>query len=218
METLLFWIIGVAVVAGVLAIVLDFVLEKKRKVEMSQVAAALGFSLEPDGKALIAGALRDFDLLRGGYTRKVRNVLRGTIQQADAILFDYQFTEGTGMTSGGRTYDQTVAALRLRSRLPDFVLGPKGVFGKPSSAPRDVSFETNPEFSRNYLLIGSDEQALRVFFNPGVLNVFQKRKGWHVVGRGEWILLYKERVKPTQLREFLGEVSTISRLFSKTSE
>ncbi len=41
---------------------------------------------------------------------------------------------------------------------------------------KDIDFDTHPNFSKNYLLNGEDENAIRNVFNEGVLYFFENKK------------------------------------------
>ena len=81
---------------------------------------------------------------------------------------------------------------------------------------QDIDFATHPEFSKSYLLEGSDESTIRQLFSSHVLRFFSQEKAWSVEGTGEWLVVYTGAglVPAEQLEQFLSMTSHISSLFS----
>jgi hypothetical protein len=78
-----------------------------------------------------------------------------------------------------------------------------------------IQFETHPEFGERYLLRGANEDAVRQFFRPPLLDYFQslqEKPVWNVEAAGPWLLVYlpSKRCKPDQLREFTDAAATIA--------
>lgn len=94
-----------------------------------------------------------------------------------------------------------------RLMLPAFDLRPEGVIDKLAGR-ADVDFDSHPKFSSRYLLWGVSEDALRTLFTQGLLDFFSERPGWHIEGRGGWLLIRRENevVSAKDLPAFVREV------------
>ena len=120
---------------------------------------------------------------------------------------------------GGRSrhdYRQTVAAFKFLAALPQFDLRPENFLHRIGSAfgYQDIDFDSNPEFSKRYLLRGDEEQVRRLF-TPSLLMFFEQlEKGWSVETSGPWLMAYRlgKQLKPQAdlFREFIERTSSIA--------
>jgi len=86
-------------------------------------------------------------------------------------VFDYLYITGSGRSTV--RHFQTVVYLEPANlALPYFSLRPEGWMTKVLSAfgYQDIDFGQRPEFSRQYILRGQDEPAIRQTFNESVLS------------------------------------------------
>jgi len=56
----------------------------------------------------------------------------------------------------------------------------------------DVNFESHPKFSANFILRGEDEVAVRLFFNPSILNFFESNPTFFLISNGQDLLFRSE--------------------------
>lgn len=209
------------IILMIILFVISRLQEKKRKEELNRVSRKAGFSysLKPPKDLLVT--LEHFALLKKGHSRRAYNVLEGKWDGVKWVVFDYNYTEGSGKNS--RTYRQTVAYADVeRVKLPRFYLAPETFFHKIGQVfgLKDIDFERNPEFSKEYLLRGSDEEAVRKLFNPGVLHFFEKKNmDAYVQGEGSKCIYYKsnKRIAPHQFCAFLAEVSEVARMIMRSA-
>ena len=205
-------IITVAAIGIVLAI--SYTLANKRAAALQNVAAAMGFSFERKGEALRNELNSGLNLLRSGRNPTVYNVMRGP---GDVALFDFDYTVGAGRTA--RTIGQTVAAYRFPGALmPEFHLCPEDFLHKAASAfgYKAIGFDTHPDFSKRYLLRGADENAIRAFFQPALLDFFRtlpEKPAWSVEAAGPWLIIYraKKKTKPAEVSSFAQQTDRIAR-------
>jgi hypothetical protein len=82
---------------------------------------------------------------------------------------------------------------------------------------QDIDFESNPAFSKKYLLRGPDDAAVRSAFTMRVLMFFEAEEGLCVEGDGRALIVYRHstRVKPEALREFIDKGIRIAGLFRR---
>ena len=215
-----FIIIGfIAVTVGVGAYI-AYLNEKKRTAALFDVATRMGFTFEPKVSNDEAATLGSFHLFSTGRSRKGKNLMRGKADGADAIVLDYQYTTGSGKNS--HTHVQTVVlypGVPTDARLPDFTLAPEHWWTKIGElfGYQDIDFESSEEFSKNYLLRGPDESAIRAAFGMNVLGFFAQNPGWSVESAGGQLAVYhtERRPKPEELQAFVAETATVRRALTR---
>lgn len=156
---------------------------------------------------------------RGGSARFL-NIMSGKWGSLKISAFDYKYTVNSGKNSS--TFVQTVAAFTAQAPLPCFELRPEGFLDRVGEVfvHRDINFESNPQFSRRYMLRGKDkdEDAVRTLFAPALLSYLEMRPAGdqlHIEGDGTTLLMYRSnvRIAVEKLRSFLDETSEIASTF-----
>lgn len=208
------WTTLAVVVAIGVAVGISYWIAKKRAAAMEKAAAAMGFTFERSGLTFRNELNSSLHLLRAARNATVSNVMRGP---GDSAIFDFAYVSGAGRDA--RTTAQTVAAYRSPGAMfPEFHLGPEDFLHRAAGVPgyKQISFATHPEFSKRFLLRGSDETAIREFFQPTLLDFFRaqpEKSRWDVEAAGQWLLIYhaKRRVKPGDLRSFAERTERMAR-------
>lgn len=192
--------------------------EKKRSAALEAVAGALNFSFSLKGDASLPAKHQHFHLFAKGHSKKTRNVMRGKSGALEVTIMDYKYTVGSGRSSN--TYAQTVIAVKSDLDLPAFNLGPEYLFHKIGSVfgYQDIDFNTHPDFSRQYLLRGPDEEAVRKFFDPELLEFFEKREGISVEAMGNEFIYYAKNKKtaPKDIQASLQDAINLYGLIKRT--
>jgi hypothetical protein len=191
--------------------------EKQRSAALKDTAFRQGWTERevPDGPPQGLETLYLFGQGRGG---KVQHFFEGSPGSYDALLFEYEFTTGSGRNSS--THRQTVVAFTFpETSLPAFELRPEtmfhrwgGVFGY-----HDIDFADRPEFSNAYVLHGEDggdDTAVRQHFTHEVTGYLERNLGWAIEAAGDRLMVYRpdNRVKPEDLHTFFTaceEVATV---------
>jgi hypothetical protein len=192
--------------------------QKKRAEAMAQAAGEMKLAFTPEGDETVMSEHAAFHLFMQGRSRKIRNLIRGTVRELNTSIFDYQYTVGAGKNQ--HTYSQTVISLQLQGRnLPVFTMRPENVFHKLGSMMgyQDIDFEINPVFSKKYLLRGPDDAAIRSVFTSRVLMFFESEPGLCVEANGRTLIVYRHsvRAKPEVLRESVEKGVHIAGLFQR---
>ena len=203
---------GFLIFAGIVAVVgiiiwAAWFYEKKRSEALEYIASSLHFSFE---RKCYDTLIREnsFELFNKGRAKKVSNQMTGSSGDMNISIADYKYTVGSGKNS--TTYSQTILIIQSEHlHLPSFTLCPEnflhkigGMFGY-----KDIDFTSHPQFSKQYLLRGSDEDSIRETFNEEVLYFFEKDKGLNVEGKVDKFIYYKasKRVSPKEIQNFLQE-------------
>src|SRR5262249_4673544 len=142
------------------------------------------------GNSDLLKALDEFALFSTGHGKKISNVMRGRSSSIELAIFDYRYVTGTGRSS--RAWTQTVISFQSdATALPQFTLGPRSFWSKVGSwfGRPEIEFEDQPKFSEQYLLRGSDTEAIRKLFTGVVREHFEQNPGYNVEGAIDRLLL-----------------------------
>ena len=193
-------------------------MQKKRAEALARVAGELKLVFTPEGDETVMSEHAALHLFLQGRSKKIRNLIRGTVRGLNVSIFDYQYTVGAGKHQ--HTWSQTVISLQPQGRnLPAFTMRPENVFHKLGSMMgyQDIDFESNPVFSKKYLLRGPDDAAIRSVFTSRVLMFFESEPGLCVEADGRKLIVYRHsvRAKPEILRESVEKGIQIAGLFQR---
>jgi hypothetical protein len=182
--------------------------EKQRTEQFKKLADELGFEFHPAGDGDFVESMKGHHLFSQGHSRNLWNLMRGKAGGLEVAVFDYKYVTGSGKHR--HTWYHTVICMQFEGgELPTFSLRPETVWHKIGSwfGYRDIDFESHPEFSRRYLLRGSDEAAIRTLFTPEVLSFYEEQSGVSTEGAGNRLLFYRhsKRTAPENLRSVLEE-------------
>lgn len=157
-----FLIFGIIISLFGIAVALSARYEKKRSEALRTAAENLGFSFLPTPSELMHERLRSMDLFQRGRGNKASNYLHRASDDVEVLIFDHQYTVSSGKNS--HTHKQSVVAINSpQLNLPRFVISPEHFFHRIATAMgyQDIDFDQYPKFSKQFLLRGSDEQAIR---------------------------------------------------------
>ncbi len=203
--TIAFAIAILLLVAG--GIYYSIQLEKKRRESLAQIATELGLTFFPTGDDNLMHRLSGFRLFNQGRGKTMSNLIQGDSGEVQIAIFDYQYTTGSGKQT--HTHRMSVASLQSSElRCPDFTMRPENFLDKIGGALgfQDVDFESHPTFSKQFVLQGSDENALRQFMQPKLLEFFETRPGISVETQPAMMFFYRtgKRVKPEEIKDLLA--------------
>ncbi len=205
-------IIAVAIAAPVLIVaVVIFVairMEKKRTEALGVTAGQLGLQFQPETSKELAAKHDHLPLFSKGHGQRAKNHLFGEFQGLQLSLFDYRYTTGGGKSS--QTWNQTILSVESgHINLPDFTCSPENIFAKIGSVfgYQDIDFDSHPEFSRRFLLRGSDEAAIQQLFGPSILEWFEGHAGVTAEASGNLFVFFRaqQRVKPELIPDFIKD-------------
>jgi len=209
-------IIGGIVAVAAAAIVVALYYAKKRTEALQAIAPSLGLSFSEKADTSFQPSLNHFHLFSRGHSKKVKNVMNGSVKEIDITIFDYRYTTGSGKNS--RTRSQTVILFRSDLlQLPPFALRPENLFHKigKTFGYQDINWDSHPTFSEKYLLRSTDEQACRDLFNDDILEYYDQHQGLSTEGGGDSFLFYRasKKVSPVDIQSFLEDGIHVYSLF-----
>jgi hypothetical protein len=181
--------------------------ERERTQALQQLAGTLGWSFAPDAPMNMIAGLERFTLFSSGRSRQIKNFMYGQAQGVKAAVFDFIYVTGSGKSQ--QTHYQTVVYLEpVNLMLPMFALRPETLFHRMLSALgyQDIDFGQRPEFSRQYILRGQDELAIRQTFDDRVLAFFEGYPGTCVDAGGNQLFVYRagQRFPPHAIEGYVG--------------
>ncbi|MEO1999880.1 MAG: hypothetical protein ABGZ17_31945 [Planctomycetaceae bacterium] len=158
-----------------------------------------------------------------GVTRKLTNILQGSVSGVDILVADFEIemasSRGRNRALSGlrsaESHDRYMAlmpgqptvcvfsAMGAAPPLPDFFLDPETRANKPLwdglgklTGWRDLDFsgtETRERFSHRYRLRGNTDEVLRAFFHDERIAFFAEHTGWSVQASPQHVVIWRGR-------------------------
>jgi len=149
---LLFFVCLVAVVA-----IIGHIYAERRREIMAALAAKLGLRFSPHKDPGLARQYEFLNKLRAGRDRYAYNVLSGTYQGHEVMVFDYHYKTGSGKDTHHHYFSCFV--LHMPTACPELTIAREGVFSKIAQAVGydDIDFESH-EFSRRFCVRSKDKK------------------------------------------------------------
>ena len=113
-------------------------------------------------------------------------------------IADVTFSEGAAFNA--EVFNTTVMVLKLNKNIPLFSLEKEGVFEKifdrimALTGYRDIDFTMYNDISKEFLVMGRNESAVRAFFSDEVVRFMETHQLYHLESNGEALLIF-EKVK-----------------------
>jgi hypothetical protein len=141
--------------------------EGKRKQLIKEGAGALKLAHSPTLTGADKLLFDGFALAQIGRGRTATSATTADSGELRLIVFDYQYTVGSGKNSSTRSY-AVVLAIGSQFQLPRFSLEPETFIHRVADffGFKDIDFEEDANFSDRFLLKGDQEEAIRSFFTP----------------------------------------------------
>ena len=227
MWILLFPVLFMFVILGVIILVPAFTRgrkEKKRTQQLQATAAQLGWNFAASAPLNMIPGLERFALFNDGQQgRQIKNFMCGEASGIKAAVFDYLYVTGFGNSPGvGRRQIHAQSVVYLEPpylRVPYFTLRPENFLSKIFTAfgYLDIDFGQRPEFSRQYILRGQDEQAIRQTFNDRLLSFYETYPGTCTDGGGNQLFVYRDgyRFQPQEIQSYVGLGLSVLSLFPR---
>lgn len=179
--------------------------EQERTQALQSLAEELSWDFESTAPVDTVPGIDRLALLDLSDDRQIKNVMYGQVDGANATVFDYAYTVGVKHPT---TLFQSVVLFELDDQsFPAFALRPEGVFDKMLSAfgYQDIDFPERPEFSRQYILRGEDEPAIRRIFDDRVLSFYESNPGTFTDAGDNQLFVYRHRhrLPPADIESYL---------------
>lgn len=214
------WFIGIVAVGTVAFIVFRNIRQRNRTLALTTIASTIGLNFEgADWNGDSQKPPLNHPLFDRGWNHQFKNVMTGTVAGFETSIFDYWFITDGGKNSRNRA--QTVVAFTQDLPLPRFEMRPEGMMDRIGDVftHKDIDFDSNPEFSRRFLLQGGEGERIRRMFTPALLAFLEglpSDEKWHIEGGDQTLILYYFDVlisPEEEVRVFLDRTSSISTTF-----
>ena len=198
-------VVGTLMVIGV---IVSMLAERKRREAVRHVADEMGLAFHENGDPDLAERLSVLPLFAKGVGKRTANMICGDTEEMLMGVCDYRYTVGGGKNS--HTYNQSIAFFQAPDlHLPLFELRPRSffhglgrIFGQ-----KGIDFEAHPRFSKNYLVLGPDEERLRALFDFELLTALEQKEEICLQGRNQDFVFFRHAtlVEPRELKELMRE-------------
>lgn len=181
---------------------------RRRRLALQQLADSLGFTFLANVGTGLLMSLPKFTLLQAGRRQQMENVLTGSTETTQVMIFDWRYVTGSGKNT--QTHVSTIVAIQSAElQLPLWLCRPESVLdwiGLTFDG-RDIDFEDQPLFSKKYHLHGNNEARLRRLFDTDVCAFFEQHAGSYAEASGEWLIYCRQgkKVAPDQVRDLLRD-------------
>jgi len=200
-------IFGFIAIFAVVA-VLGYISSLKRREAMAAVAAKLGLQFMPHKDRYMPKRYRFLDKLRRGSNRYAFNVLSGSYQGYEILLFDYHYKTGSGKNT--HHYYLSFFILHLRVSFPELIIGPEGIFSKIAQAVGydDIDFESH-EFSRKFCVRSKDKKFAYDVCNARMIEYLLSNTDLSIEIEDKVLAIsFNSRLAPEQIEPNLNRLTT----------
>lgn len=192
--------------------VVSYISSLKRREAMAAVAAKLGLHFMPGKNRDMARRYRFLDKLRRGSNRYAFNVLSGSYQGNDVLLFDYHYKTGSGKNT--HHYYISFFILHLPVSFPELIIGPEGIFSKIAQAVGydDIDFESH-EFSRKFCVRSRDKKFAYDVCNARMIEYLLSNADLSIeIENRALAISFSSRLAPERIEPNLNRLITVRSL------
>ncbi|MEC8556412.1 MAG: hypothetical protein VXZ82_15490 [Planctomycetota bacterium] len=205
-------LVSFGVVAG------SIVAARKRRETLAKFAEDLGLEYQEILPAQDASQFQQFNLANKGRARKATNAVTADSGELRLVIFDYNYTTGSGKNSTTRRQSVVMAFSSSSLQLPHFNISPESFLSKISDffGFKDIDFVDDKAFSDAFLLHGADEAAVRKFFTPERRKKFFDFRDVSIEARANIFIFYIPRriCKSNEIRGLMERGFAIYTLLS----
>ncbi len=186
----------------------------RRQVELKQMAASNEWGYNPE-VAWDIGDLNRFLFFKPRPVEYMSNQISGTYQNLGVQWKICDVSLKDAFISF-ETYRLTVEVLSLPFMLPIFSLEEESFLDRISviAAQQDIDFNEYRNFSRKFLLQGTDEVGIRELFTANLIHFLEKSDIYHLESNGKELLIFRH-LRLASPREILKMVAYSKNLVTK---
>jgi hypothetical protein len=200
---------AVVILIAVVVSVIDRYRQRRIRTEgMRRTAEEMGLAFWPKADADSLTAHSSFELFTAQPSTAITNLMRGVSNDLEVWIFDF----GQRARNGKRSHRIAQTVLYFNSpdlALPAFLVRPKHISDRIATlfGRQDIAVDGHATFSKNHLLQGQDEEAVRRLFDDEVVSYFERGSSLWAEGReGQLLLCRRDKlVEPEQVRFLLQE-------------
>ncbi|MDF1845158.1 MAG: hypothetical protein P1U77_27420 [Rubripirellula sp.] len=170
---------------------------KLRQRDLSDWCEANHFSFSRKSNEFLDNSAKEISQVSEGRDQIIFNVLTGRVGGLDVTLFDCEYTTGSRGTNSTQNV-QTVIRLQCDElELPKFTLTRQVLLHNLAMGfgLQDINFDSHPSFSKQYLLRGANENAVRELFTSRVLEFYEQRSRFGTLPDGDCFFLWQDQTR-----------------------
>jgi len=196
----------------IIVLVVGYISSLKRRKAMAAVAMKLGLQFMPHKDRYMPKRYRFLDKLRRGSGRYAFNVLSGSYQEHEVLLFDYHYKTGSGKNT--HHHYLSFFILHLRVSFPELVIGPEGFFSKIAQAVGydDIDFESH-EFSRKFCVRSKNKKFAYDVCNARMIDYLLSNTDLSIEIEDKVLAIsFNSRLAPERIEPNLNRLVTVRSL------
>jgi hypothetical protein len=200
------------VVIFIIVLVLGYVSALKRREAMAAAAAKLGLQFMPHKDRYMARRYRFLDKLRRGSNRYAFNIISGSYQGHEVLIFDYHYKTGSGKNT--HHYYISFFILQLPVSFPELIIGPEGIFSKIAQAVGydDIDFESH-EFSRKFCVRSRNKKFAYDVCNARMIDYLLSNTDLSIeIEESALAISFSSRLAPERIEPNLNRLITVRSL------
>jgi len=200
------------VVIFCIVLVLGYISSLKRREAMAAVSAKLGLHFMPGKDRGMARRYRFLDKLRRGSQRYAFNVLSGSYQGHEVLLFDYHYRTGSGKNT--HHHYLSFFILHLQVSFQELIIAPEGIFSKIAQAVGydDIDFESH-EFSRKFCVRSKNKKFAYDVCNARMIDFLLSNTDLSIEIEDKVLAIsFNSRLAPEQIEPNLNRLITVRSL------
>lgn len=182
----------------------------KRDVELKRYADSKGFNYNPG--SIFGYEFRNFKLLSNLTVDRAHNIIMGPNFQ----IADVEGKERLNLEGGNVGMS---AFVMPKTDKPLFRLGNLSFFDSLQElfAPKDIRFDSHPDFSDYYLLTSDQEEETRKLFTAEALDYLEKHRDYKIEVNDQFILIFRDQTILTvaEIDELLNFSLGLLAIFAK---
>jgi len=192
--------------------VVSYISSLKRREAMAAMAAKLGLRFTHYKDWDLPKRYRFLDKLRRGSNRYAFNILSGSYQKHEVLLFDYHYKTGSGKNT--HHYYLSFFILHLPVSFPELIIGPEGIFSKIAQAVGydDIDFESH-EFSRKFCVRSKNKKFAYDVCNARMIEYLLSNTDLSIeIEERALAISFNSRLSPEQIEPNLNRLITVRSL------
>ncbi|MEA3226017.1 MAG: hypothetical protein U9Q07_08705, partial [Planctomycetota bacterium] len=193
-------------------LVMGIMSARKRREAMASLAARLGLRFEPAKNRSLPRQYRFLDKLRRGSNRYAYNILSGSYQGHEIMVFDYHYKTGSGKNT--HHYYFSFFILHLTAAFPELVIGPEGIFSKIAQAVGydDIDFESH-EFSSKFCVRSANKKFAYDVCNARMIEYLLSNRDFGIEIEGNVLAIsFNRKLAPEAIEPNLNRLVTVRSL------
>ncbi|MHC4325617.1 MAG: hypothetical protein ACYSUX_15225 [Planctomycetota bacterium] len=196
----------------IVVLVLGYISALKRREAMAAVAAKLGMQFMPHKDRYMPKRYRFLNKLRQGSGRYAFNILSGSYQGHEVILFDYHYKTGSGKNT--HHHYLSFFILHLQIPFPELIIAPEGIFSKIAQAVGydDIDFESH-EFSRKFCVRSPNKKFAYDVCNARMIEYLLSNTDLSIeIENNAMAISFNSRLAPERIEPNLNRLITVRSL------